>query len=66
MRRGLVAGNWKMNGDLAANAQLLGRLASEWNAAEARALAVCVPAPYLAQAQATFPGAACELETARR
>src|SRR6478672_5760895 len=58
MRRKLVAGNWKMNGGLAANARLLDRLASEWTVAEARELAVCVPAPYLAQAQAALTGSA--------
>jgi triosephosphate isomerase len=58
MRRKLVAGNWKMNGGLAANARLLDRLASEWTAADARSLAVCVPAPYLAQAQAALTGTA--------
>lgn len=51
MRRKLVAGNWKMNGDLATNARLLDRLAATWTNAERRALTVCVPAPYLAQAQ---------------
>jgi triosephosphate isomerase len=58
MRRKLVAGNWKMNGGLAANARLLDRLASEWTTAEARELAVCVPAPYLAQVQAALTGTA--------
>lgn len=58
MRRKLVAGNWKMNGGLAANARLLDRLAAEWTTAEARALAVCVPAPYLAQVQAALTGTA--------
>ena len=58
MRRRLVVGNWKMNGGLAANARLLGRLASEWAGAQSRELAVCVPAPYLAQAQATLTGSA--------
>jgi triosephosphate isomerase len=56
MRQKLVAGNWKMNGGLAANAQLLGRLASEWHESAERGLAVCVPAPYLAQAQALLAG----------
>ena len=56
MRRKLVAGNWKMNGGLAANASLLGRLASEWQATPGRELAVCVPAPYLAQAQSLLSG----------
>jgi triosephosphate isomerase len=51
MRRKLVAGNWKMNGSLAANARLFGRLASEWRASDERELTVCVPAPYLAQAR---------------
>ena len=58
MRRKLVAGNWKMNGGLAANAKLLGRLASEWQPAAGRELAVCVPAPYLAQAQSLLAGSA--------
>ena len=58
MRRKLVAGNWKMNGGLASNARLLGRLASEWAGASPRTLAVCVPAPYLAQAQAALTGSA--------
>jgi triosephosphate isomerase len=52
MRDRLIVGNWKMNGDLAANARLLGRLAAEWRGMQGRAMAVCVPAPYLAQAQA--------------
>ena len=58
MRRGLVVGNWKMNGGLAANARLLGRLASEWTPAESREVGVCVPAPYLVQAQAALTGSA--------
>jgi triosephosphate isomerase len=52
MRISLIVGNWKMNGGLAANARLLGRLAASWQAPQGRAMAVCVPAPYLAQAQA--------------
>lgn len=47
-----------MNGGLAANARLLDRLAAEWTTAEARELAVCVPAPYLAQVQAALTGTA--------
>jgi triosephosphate isomerase len=58
MRRNLVAGNWKMNGALAANSRLLHRLRSEWRAADGRALAVCVPAPYLAQTQSALAGSA--------
>jgi triosephosphate isomerase len=58
MRGKLVVGNWKMNGDLAANERLLGRLAAEWREAGGRRLAVCVPAPYLAQAQAALAASA--------
>ena len=55
MRAQLVVGNWKMNGGLAANARLLERLVA--GAANAdRTIAVCVPFPYLAQAQAVLTG----------
>jgi triosephosphate isomerase len=56
MRRKLVIGNWKMNGNRAANAALLSGIVSGLHAdAEARAdCAVCVPAPYLAQCQAAL------------
>jgi triosephosphate isomerase len=54
MRGKLVVGNWKMNGGLASNARLLDRLASEWQPSEGRSLAVCVPFPYLGQAQAAL------------
>jgi triosephosphate isomerase len=54
MRGKLVVGNWKMNGGLAANALLLAELVGQWQAAPGRQLAVCVPYPYLAQAQAAL------------
>lgn len=55
MRRPLIAGNWKMNGSLAANAILLDGLRA--GAATVHCdLAVCVPAPYLAQVQALLAG----------
>ncbi len=57
MRRTLVVGNWKMNGSLAANAGLLSGIA-DGLAGAAAACAVCVPAPYLAQAQATLSATA--------
>ena len=60
MRQKLVVGNWKMNGSLAANAARLERLASAWQARASRELAVCVPAPYLAQAQAALTGSAVQ------
>ncbi|HEY2816641.1 MAG TPA: triose-phosphate isomerase [Casimicrobiaceae bacterium] len=56
MREKLVVGNWKMNGGLASNARLLDRLTSEWRPSEGRSLAVCVPFPYLGQAQAALGG----------
>ena len=43
-----------MNGGLAANAALLGDLAGQWQGAPDRQLAVCVPYPYLVQAQAAL------------
>lgn len=49
----LIAGNWKMNGGLAANAALLDALAQGLAAPPAACeVAVCVPAPYLSQLQA--------------
>ena len=56
MRDKLIVGNWKMNGGLATNARLLDRLASEWRGDGKRVLAVCVPTPYLAQAQSALTG----------
>ena len=54
--RKLIAGNWKMHGNLADNDALL-RALRDGLAAGARAdVAVCVPAPYLAQAQALCAG----------
>jgi triosephosphate isomerase (TIM) len=54
MRGKLVIGNWKMNGGLAANAALLGELTAGWTRTPERELAVCVPYPYLVQAQAAL------------
>jgi len=56
MRGKLVVGNWKMNGGLAANAALLSALVAEWKPQAGRELAVCVPYPYLAQAQGALAG----------
>ncbi|MFN3751402.1 MAG: triose-phosphate isomerase [Thiobacillus sp.] len=53
MRKKLVAGNWKMNGSLAENAALLAAIKPALAGIEA---AVCVPFPYLAQAQAALAG----------
>ena len=48
----LIAGNWKMNGSLSANEQLLGALAAGLPSGSAAEVALCVPAPYLAQFRA--------------
>jgi len=48
----LIAGNWKMNGSLAANEVLLSALASGLPQAMSCEVAVCIPAPYFAQFQA--------------
>ena len=48
----LIAGNWKMNGNLAANEALLTALKQGLSAKPACDVAVCVPAPYLSQVQA--------------
>src|SRR5450830_401623 len=62
MRRKLVAGNWKMNGGLAANAALIADVKAGLAAAGAQAdVAVCVPSPYLAQVQAAVAGSALAL-----
>lgn len=57
MKKKLIAGNWKMNGSLAANAALLEQLHAGIQSA-ACLVAVCVPAVYLHQvAGATQTGA---------
>jgi triosephosphate isomerase (TIM) len=58
MRGKLVVGNWKMNGGLASNAALLTALAVGWQAKSGRAVAVCVPFPYLGQARDVLAGTA--------
>ena len=55
MRRNLVVGNWKMNGSLAANASLLAGIVDGLSGSGADC-GVCVPAPYLTQAQAVLTG----------
>ena len=59
-KKKLIAGNWKMNGGLAANAALLEALRAGMGE-PACAVAVAVPAPYLAQVQALVAGSAIEL-----
>lgn len=52
-----IFGNWKMNGSLAANAALLDVLKQGLGHADCE-IAVCAPAPYLAQLQSLLSGSA--------
>ncbi len=55
MKKQLIAGNWKMNGSSTANEALVRALAAGMGAATCQ-VAVCVPAPYLAQVQLLVAG----------
>ncbi|NKE65309.1 triose-phosphate isomerase [Ramlibacter sp. RBP-2] len=59
-KKKLIAGNWKMNGSLAANDALVRAIAKGLGDAACQ-VAVCVPAPYLAQVQMLRAGCALEL-----
>jgi len=52
MRKYLVAGNWKMNGDSASNARLLAGVLASLPARDNVEVLVCPPFPYLAAARA--------------
>ncbi|PIY30103.1 MAG: triose-phosphate isomerase [Comamonadaceae bacterium CG_4_9_14_3_um_filter_60_33] len=60
MKKKLIAGNWKMNGSLAANEALLKALLAGVGQPACQ-VAVCVPAVYLAQCQAMLSGCVIEL-----
>ena len=57
----LIAGNWKMNGSLAANEALIQALLAGAATPWACNVAVCVPSVYLAQVQALTRGSAIAL-----
>jgi triosephosphate isomerase (TIM) len=59
-KKQLIAGNWKMNGSLAENDALVRALVAGLRDIECQ-MAVCVPAPYLAQVQMLRAGSALEL-----
>ena len=59
-KKKLIAGNWKMNGSLAGNDALVRAIAKGMGEAACQ-VAVCVPAPYLAQVQMLRAGSALEL-----
>ncbi len=62
MKKKLIAGNWKMNGSLAANEALVRALQAGLAAnAPSCEVAVCVPAPYLAQVQGLLAAGAIAL-----
>jgi triosephosphate isomerase len=61
MRARFVAGNWKMNGSLAANAELLKAVSSGLAGLRGVECAVCVPFPYLPQAGAALGESALKL-----
>lgn len=60
MKKKLIAGNWKMNGSLAANETLIKGLLAGL-AAPACQVALCVPSVYLAQCQSLMTGTAIDL-----
>lgn len=56
MKRKRVIGNWKMNGDRQANAQLLDALQRVWGSLREVDVAICTPFPYLAQVAELLAG----------
>ena len=60
MKKQLIAGNWKMSGSSLANEALLKALVAGMANATCQ-VAVCVPAPYLAQVQGLVAGTGIEL-----
>ena len=56
MRTKFVAGNWKMNGNLASNQVLLQALVSALSRVTGVKCAICAPYPYLAQVQQLLSG----------
>ena len=62
MRQKYVVGNWKLNGSLPGNEALLRAILKEASPQPGRHLAVCVPAPYLAQVRALLEGTPVVIE----
>lgn len=61
MRKAIVAGNWKMNGNKASNAALMDALVSELDGFDVVDVLVCPPAVYLAQVGGLLDGSVVEL-----
>jgi triosephosphate isomerase len=60
MKKKLIAGNWKMNGSLQANADLIKGLLAGMGQPHCD-VGVCVPAAYLSQCQSLLAGSAIDL-----
>jgi triosephosphate isomerase len=60
MKKKLIAGNWKMNGSSASNEALIKALIAGTALGDCQ-VAVCVPAPYLAQVQALVAGSGIDV-----
>ncbi|MDD5334413.1 MAG: triose-phosphate isomerase [Rhodoferax sp.] len=60
MKKKLIAGNWKMNGSLAANEALIKNLLAGLGTPACQ-VALCVPSVYLAQCQSLVNGTAIDL-----
>ena len=65
MRRKLVVGNWKMHGNLERNKALLEAVLSGVRDLRDADYGVCVPYPYLAQAQSLLQGSNIDCACAR-
>jgi triosephosphate isomerase len=61
MRDFLVAGNWKMNGSTAANAELLAGIIDGVPEGDGFSLLVCPPFPYIAAVAAQVAGSAVKV-----
>jgi triosephosphate isomerase (TIM) len=61
MRKSIVAGNWKMNGNLAANAELVTGLLSMNSGSDNIDVLVCPPAVYMPQVAALLQGSCISL-----
>ena len=57
-RRQLVVGNWKMNGSLRENAELLSKVAASWQGEHNVDVVICPPSPYLMHAGSVLQGSA--------
>lgn len=60
MKKKLIAGNWKMNGSLAANESLVSSLLAGLGSVSCQ-VAICAPAVYLPQMQSLVAGSVLEL-----